>query len=145
MKGWVGPGMNTKVEQQSHHDCLGCEVNGVTLILIECELIIIFSTIVIIDRFLLLFIIVNAGWYHLTQLGVLVCGIGAHGKVFHAVAANKSQVVMVSLYVVYHYTLVLSFSTPWTEGQPTLPLQGLGVMDPPQAHDFWVIQWAAQP
>ena len=63
------PGVNIKVEQQSHHACLGCEVNGVMLILIEWELVIIFSAIVIIDRFLLLVIIIviDGGQHWLTQ------------------------------------------------------------------------------
>ena len=89
--------MNTKVEWKSDYDCLGCEVNEVMLILIECELITIFSTVVIVDRFLLpVVIIVNTSWYQLTQLGVPAHGTGTHGKVFYAAAANESQVVMAS-------------------------------------------------
>ena len=132
------PAMNTDVEWQSHHNCLGCEVDGVTLILIECKLIIISPATVIVDRFLLPVIIVaDAGWCQLTQLRVRAQGISAHGKVFHTVAANESQVVMASLQVIYHCTLVLSFfSAPQTEGQPTPLLKGLRRMDPPQAHVF---------
>ena len=88
VKGWVGP-------WQSHHDCSGCEVDGAMLILRECELIIVFSAAVIIDRFLLLvIIIVDTGHCQLTQLGVLAHSIGTHGKVFHGAAANEFQVVM---------------------------------------------------
>ena len=90
--------MNTEVEQQSHHNCLGCEVDGVTLILIEFKLTIISPATVIVDRFLLPVIIVaDAGWCQLTQLGVPTHGISAHGKVLHTVAANESHVVMASL------------------------------------------------
>ena len=90
--------MNTKVEWQSHHDCSGCAVDGAMLILIECELVIIFSAIVSITRFLLLVVvIIDASQCWLTQVKVPAHGIGAHGKVFHTAAANESQVVMASL------------------------------------------------
>ena len=86
------PGVNTQVEWQSHHNYSGLKVNGAMLILIECKLVIIFSAIVIIIRFLLpVVIIIDTGQHWLTQLGVLAHDISAHGKVFHTVAAMSPR------------------------------------------------------
>ena len=58
-------------------------------------------------------------------------------EIVKEVGTNEAQVIVHSLQVIYHHPFILAFfPTPQAEGQSAPLIQGLGGMDPLQAHDF---------
>ena len=113
------PSMKTKVECLPHHNCWEWKFDGVALILTKFKFIVLPAIIIDVGFLLLVIIIASQCW--LTHLQVPAHSIGAGSEVFHTLAANETQVVMAGLQLNYQHSLILSFSAPQTEGQPTLP------------------------
>ena len=65
-------------------------------------------------------------------------GLCIGGEVVQAVGTDKAKVVMCSLQMIHHHSLILTlFATPEAEGQATSSSNGLRGMDTLEAHALW--------
>ena len=113
------------------------------LVLFKLKLIVLIlplTIIIFLIVFILSVIVIIAGT---SGCGFATMGMTKHAicigdEVVQAVGADKAKVVVYSLQVIHHFSLILTlFSTPGAEGQVTSSSQGLRGMDALEAHDLW--------